>query len=245
MRILMTGCSSGTGNYVASSLEQQGHEVYKVGLGGPNLKIDFTKVENPYLTAEYIFYTAEKHFLGKKVEVLINNAGLTKSDYIEDMDQLDYNKVMMINLTMPYFLTRELSKRVVKEDTPDLRKAIFVSTMGVKMGLRAQSPYVISKAAVEALTRSLAKEFAGRLPIATYCIAPSGIADTQMEKDMLNALIDTRGMSQEEAKTYLVQSPTGRWSTHKEVWDFFDLAVNKLTIQSSGTILSMTAGMGL
>jgi len=264
MRILMTGCSRSIGAYIRERLLEQGHAVFGVGLGGPNLEMDFNLEAHEPLHYEeelsYVFNQAEDR-LGGPIDVLINNAGMTKIDFLENHSLGDFSSVLNVNLVAPFLFCREFARRVKNdEQTPHqfypsvdrsgylkgrLRRIVNTSSMGTKISLRASPGYCASKAGLDALTKVFAKEFAGRLPIIICSIAPGGIDDTEMKAQAIRELQRTRGMSEEQATKYFSQSPFGRGCTFDEVWKLYDFAVNSLPEQCSGTVLTMPGGMGV
>src|SRR6185503_19811300 len=250
MRILMTGCSRSIGAYIRERLLEQGHEVFGVGLGGPDFESDFNATyPEPYSFEEelnHIFDQAEAS-MGGPIDVLINNAGMTKIDFLENHSLGDFSAVLNVNLVAPFLFCREFARRVKNDESVPrerLRRIVNTSSMGTKISLRASPGYCASKAGLDALTKVLAKEFAGRLPVVVCSIAPGGIDDTEMKAQAIRELQRTRGMSEEQATKYFSQSPFGRGCTFEEVWKLYDFAVNSLPEQCSGTVLTMPGGMG-
>lgn len=244
-RILMTGCSRSVGQYIADELREQGHQVFGVGLGGPDFELDFsynyTQLEE---VVREVFDKAAVDLNGP-VDILIHNAAITHIDFMENHTLDDFDDVMNVNLKMPFALTREFVRRVIDEGTLNMRRVISTSSMGTKTSLRASPGYCASKAGIEALTKMWAREFSNKLPIITAAIAPAGIDGTSMKLQCVEELQRTRGMSLNEAEAYFAQSPLGRNCTFDEVWKLFDFCVNDMPIYCSGNIFYMTGGTGL
>jgi len=263
MRILMTGCSRSIGAYIRERLLEQGHAVFGVGLGGPEFESDFNATyPEPYSMEQevhHVFDQAEAA-MGGPIDGLINNAGMTKIDFLENHSLGDFSAVLNVNLVAPFLFCREFARRVKNEVSTEqtrtgqvrneavvsgVRRIVNTSSMGTKISLRASPGYCASKAGLDALTKVFAKEFAGRLPIVICSIAPGGIDDTEMKAQAIRELQRTRGMSEEQATKYFSQSPFGRGCTFDEVWKLYDFAVNSLPEQCSGTVLTMPGGMGV
>lgn len=236
----MTGCGRSVGAYVRQKLIDQGHAVTGVGLDGPDVKMDF-------LQADHIDIASL--FRNTSYDVLINNAGITRIDFIRQHRLSDFNDVLRVNLSVPFAFCQQFIRRAQEYDNekPSLRRyrIINTSSMATSVALRASPGYCASKAGLEALTRVLAKELAGKLPITCVCIAPGGIEDTAMIRQATEDLQRTRGMTAEQAEAYARQSPMGRHCTMDEVWRMFDFAVNYMPEYCSGEVFRMMGGMGV
>lgn len=188
--------------------------------------------------------------LREEFDTLINNAGITRIDFIQKHSMKDFCEVVHLNLTVPFFLCREFIRwvaTVAPEEYEEGHHALIVNTssMATSIALRASPGYCASKAGLEAMTKVLAKELAGTLPVACVCIAPGGVDDTQMVRQVTEDLQRTRGMTKEQAEAYNRQSPLRRNMTHDEVWKMFDFAVNSMPLYMTGTVLRATGGMGV
>lgn len=239
----MTGCGRSVGAYVRTKLLEQGHSVYGVGLDGPDFHVDF---------AEASSHTVVAAFQAGPFDVLINNAAVTHLDYTENHTLPDFIRALRVNLEIPYALCRRFIQAVIKQEAgvpitkfTKVRRIINVSSMGTAISLRASAGYCASKAGLEALTRMMAKEFAGRYPIICCCIAPGSIEGTDMLAQVIQGLQDTRGMDKATAEAYAKQSPLGRHCTYEEVWKMFDFCVNHMPAYCSGEVFRMMGGMGV
>ncbi len=110
-----------------------------------------------------------------RVDILVNNAGITRDGLIVRMKDEDWNAVIEINLKSVFLVTREFIQPMLKA-----RKGRIVNIASVigLMGNVGQANYAASKAGIIGLTKSLAKEFAGR-NITANAIAP-GYIQTEM-----------------------------------------------------------------
>lgn len=249
----MTGCSSGFGSYIRQQLLEQGHYVYGVGLNGPDYNLDFSEhVDFWKEDVSLCFSDAERHLAGP-IDVLINNAGCTHIDFIENHTLEDFNRVMQVNLTAPFLFSKEFCKRaadqvygrVTRFTVPQEYRVVNTSSMGTAIALRGSPGYCASKAGLEAMSRVFAKELAGKLPVYFYTICPGGIENTEMWQHVIDELVAKRGMTREEAIRYNTQSPLGRNCEFEEVWEVFNFAVNKAPHYMSGTVLRMPGAMGV
>lgn len=244
----MSGCCSSFGKTVREHLESQGHRVFGYGLGGPHFVVDLADPEMmgvhgmPEATAKNI-YSEALHFFGETwVDCLINNAGITEIDFLENHTLDQFEKVIFVNLTWPFVMSKFF---LSYHRARPIARIINVSSMGATVALRASPGYCAAKAGLEMLTKQMAKEFAQRHHIMTCCIAPGGVDDTGMVDQAIRDLQRTRGMTQGQAEAYNRQSPLGRNMTHGELVAIFDFAVNTMPQYMSGTILKCTGAMGV
>jgi 3-oxoacyl-[acyl-carrier protein] reductase len=241
MRILMTGCSSGFGKTVRENLQRQGHDVFGVGLDGPDLKMDLESVGKVPAHADSIAEDIVKA-AGPRT-VLICNAGTTHINFLQNHDTADFIRILNVNLVSAFALTRSFWYFNRNEAGRHL-KVIYTSSMASKFGMRASPGYCASKAGLEGMMRSLSRECAGK-GVTFLGIAPGTVEDTKISAHVIDRLVETRGMSREEALAYSLQSPLKRAATHDEVWKVFDFAVNHAPEFMTGETIYMPAGMGI
>jgi len=113
------------------------------------------------------------------VDILVNNAGMTRDMLTIQMNDDDWNSILSVNLTASFRLCRGMAQRMLQR-----RKGSIInitSTSGIRPN-RGQANYAASKAALAAMTKSLAKEMAKR-GIRCNCIAP-GFIETDMTSAM-------------------------------------------------------------
>jgi len=126
----------------------------------------------------------------KRVDVLVNNAGIIRDNMIWNMPAEDFDLVMNINLKGTWLMCREAAKIMKKQNSG---RIINISSRAW-MGNRGQSNYSASKAGVIALTRVLALEL-GKYNVLVNAVAP-GLIDTpltqKLEKDVLQKLIEAQ-----------------------------------------------------
>ncbi len=107
--------------------------------------------------------------------------------------------------------------------------------MGGLKALRQSTAYCASKAADIHMVAQLARELAGRTPQVTiFSVAPGSIENTAMIEQCTNGMVQTRGMSREQAEKYNVQSPHGRMLRHDEVCNVVEYAAFKAPDFMSG-----------
>ncbi len=110
-----------------------------------------------------------------KVEILVNNAGITRDGLMMSMKRADWDLVLAINLTGPFLLTQALLRPMIKNRWGRIMN--MASVVG-RAGQAGQVNYAASKAGLIGLTRSLAREVASR-GITVNAVAP-GYIETPM-----------------------------------------------------------------
>lgn len=113
------------------------------------------------------------------VDVLVNNAGITKDGLLMKMKDEDLDAVLDVNLKGSFYMMREASKIMLKQKSG---KIVNISSVVGVMGNAGQVNYSATKAGVIGMTKSLARELAGRR-INVNAVAP-GMIETAMTKAM-------------------------------------------------------------
>ncbi len=113
-----------------------------------------------------------------KIDILINNAGITRDNFLTKMSIEDWNKVISINLTGTFNLTKAVIPYMYEKESGVI---INVSSVVAIYGNIGQSNYVASKAGVIGLTKGWAKEF-GKKKIRVNAVAPGFIRTPMTEK---------------------------------------------------------------
>jgi len=121
----------------------------------------------------------------KTIDVLINNAGITKDNLIMRMSEQDWANVINVNLTGTFLTTKKVARIMLNQKSGNIIN--IASVIGV-MGNAAQANYAASKGGVIALTKSTAKELASR-NIRCNAIAP-GFIETEMTAVLDQKVID-------------------------------------------------------
>ena len=113
--------------------------------------------------------------LGEKIDVLINNAGITKDNLTIRMDKNEWDTVININLTSTFLLSKYVIKKMLKKKSG---KIINITSVVGHTGNVGQANYAASKGGISAMSKSLSLEYAKK-NITINCIAP-GFIDTVM-----------------------------------------------------------------
>lgn len=159
-------------------------------------KADVSKREQ----AKELIEFAQKQF--GSIDILVNNAGIDQFKLFTDITDEDWNNIIQTNLTSVFYTTQEAVKNMIKNKKGCI---INISSIWGITGASCEVAYSVSKAGIDGLTKSLAKEL-GPSNIRVNSIAP-GITLTEMNK-RLNA---------DEIEEINSQIPMGRFGTPEEI----------------------------
>ena len=195
--IIVTGASKGIGREIAKQLAIKGNTIIanynksekeilelKKELEEKNIKIEIFKadVSKKEEVSKLVNYVIEKY---KKIDVLINNAGISQIKEFTQITDEDWNNMINTNLNSVFYMSQETCKNMIHNKKGCI---INISSIWGTIGASCEVHYSVSKAGVDALTKSLAKEL-GPSNIRVNSIAP-GIIDTEMNKHLTKEEIE-------------------------------------------------------
>ena len=244
-RAIVTGGSRGIGKAIAFKLAEQCSDIlisdiafsndnleefasdFQKEINNPDVKIYAFKADATSFTAAQatIDFAIEK--LGG-VEILINNAGITRDNLLLRMTEDDFDKVITVNLKSVFNYSKAVLKHMVSQRYG--RIVNIASVVGV-IGNAGQSNYSASKAGVIGFTKSLAKEVASR-NISVNAVAPGFI-----ETDMTHKLND----AQKEA--LLKNVPMGRMGKPDDVANVVNFLCSADADYVTGQVINIDGGM--
>ena len=188
---LVTGASRGIGRAIAKKLASLGATVI-VNYSGSTSKAAETVSEieaaggkaraMQFDVADYAACEkASKDILEQygRLDILVNNAGITRDNLLMRMSEEEFEQVININLKGAFHLIRHFSKSFLKQRSG---RIINISSVSGVMGNAGQANYAASKAGLIGLTKSVARELAGR-GICVNAVAP-GFINTDMTANM-------------------------------------------------------------
>lgn len=187
MVVIVTGASRGIGREIAKSLAKKGNKVIAnynkskeqaQSLQNENENIDIFKadVSKREEVKQMVEYVINKY---GKIDVLINNAGISENKLFTDVTDEDWQKVINTNLYSAFCVTQEVVPNMIRHQQGCI---INISSVWGMVGASCETVYSIAKAGIDGMTKSLAKEL-GPSNIRVNSIAP-GIIDTDMNKDL-------------------------------------------------------------
>ena len=161
-----------------------------------------------------------------RLDVLVNNAGITRDGLLMRMKTSDWQSVIDLNLTGVFLCTRAVARPMLKQKSG---RIINITSVVGLMGNAGQANYAAAKAGVIGLTRSTAKELASR-GITVNAVAPGFIA-TDMTKDL-------------DADSILKDIPLGTFGTQEQVAGAVRfLAADSAAAYITGQVLQVDGGM--
>ena len=184
--IILTGATGGIGNSILEKLITSGANVLATGTNEDKLKLIKEKYEN-VITEKFdisnhseieSFVNKANDTLGGKIDVLINNAGITRDNLSIRMKDDEWQKVIDINLTSTFLLSKNSIKKMLKSKKG---KIINITSVVGHTGNIGQANYTASKAGVVAMSKSLALEY-GKKNINVNCISPGFITTDMTDK---------------------------------------------------------------
>jgi 3-oxoacyl-[acyl-carrier protein] reductase len=163
-----------------------------------------------------------------RIDVLINNAGITRDTLLMRMKEEDWDRVMSINLKGVFNCTQTVIRSMIKQKSG---KIVNVASVVGAMGNAGQANYAASKAGVIGFTKSVAKEVAAR-DIQVNAIAP-GFIDTEM----------TAVLSEAVRQEFLRSIPMGRSGLPEEVAELVAFLVSPASNYITGQVIHINGGM--
>jgi len=164
----------------------------------------------------------------KPVDILINNAGITRDGLMIRMKELDWDSVLNINLKGTFLCSQQAAKQMMKQKSGVIVN--IASIVGV-MGNFGQANYSASKAGVIGLTKTLAREVASR-GIRVNAVAP-GFIDTEM----------TRVLDESVRQSLIEQIPLAKLGLPEDVARCVAFLVSDRSSYITGQVINVNGGM--
>ncbi len=163
-----------------------------------------------------------------KIDVLVNNAGITKDGLLVRMKPEDWNDVLSVNLTGAFLCTKIAAKAMMKKR---YGRIIMISSVVGVMGNPGQANYVAAKAGLIGFTKAVAKELASR-NITANAIAP-GYVDTEM----------TAAMTEKAKEAMIAQIPLGRGGTPEDIAGAAAFLASEKADYITGQVIHVNGGL--
>jgi 3-oxoacyl-[acyl-carrier protein] reductase len=239
MTALVTGASGGLGSAIANALAGQGARLavsgsnadklktFRASLGGDHVALP-CNLSDGAAVDQLVPQAVEA--LGGKLDILINNAGVTRDNLLMRMKDDEFGEVLRINLEAAFRLMRAAAKPMMKAR---FGRIISVTSVVGTTGNPGQANYVASKAGLVGMTKSVAQELASR-GITANCIAPGFMA---------SAMTDALNDQQREA--ILSKIPLGAMGSGSDIGAACVYLASREAGYVTGQVLHVNGGMAM
>ena len=239
-KVIITGASRGIGRGIAQLFVQHGADiaftyrssdkkaeelVKELSVNGCKVK-GYKSEASDFNAAQKLIEDVIREF--GNIDVLVNNAGITKDGLLMRMSEEDFDAVMNINIKSVFNLTKAVLAPMLKQ-----RKGSIInmsSVVGIK-GNAGQTNYSASKAAINGFTKSVALELGSR-NIRCNSIAP-GFIETEM----------TRDLGEEVVKEWRNQIPLKRGGSTKDIANTTLFLASDMSDYITGQVINVCGGM--
>lgn len=212
--VLVTGATRGIGKQIADDFATLGAEVIITGTNKEQIDVlnkvavgDKT-VKKKYLAVDFTDKESMKWFLAEisnydRIDVCINNAGINRINYIDEILDEDWNDILAVNLEAPLFINREFSKIMKKNN---YGRIVNISSIFGVISKEKRVLYSISKFGIRGLTIASSIELA-KHNILVNSVSP-GFVHTELTESIL---------SKQEMDEFAKQVPIGRFAKPEEI----------------------------
>jgi len=239
MTALVTGASGGLGSAIANALAGQGArlavsgsnveklENFRSGLGGDHIALP-CNLSDGAAVDELVPQAVDA--LGGKLDILINNAGVTRDNLLMRMKDEEFEEVIRINLEAAFRLMRAAARPMMKAR---FGRIISVTSVVGVTGNPGQANYVASKAGLIGMTKSVAQELASR-GITVNAIAPGFMASAM-----------TDALNEQQREGILSRIPVGAMGSGEDIGAACVYLASKEAGYVTGQTLHVNGGMAM
>ena len=239
--IVITGGSKGIGRAICLRFAREGARIIFAHYDPDELAekktlefLDTMNVEarsekldvSSFQDVEEFFQRVVKDF--QRVDVLVNNAGITRDALLMRMSEEQWDQTLQVNLKSVFNCTKAVTRSMIKERSG---RIINISSVVGQIGNIGQSNYVASKAGIMGFTKTVARELASR-GITVNAVAP-GFINTEM----------TQKLPDKAKEAFLSQIPMGRVGEPDEVADTVYWLASEGATYITGQVIHVSGGL--
>lgn len=235
--VLVTGATRGIGAAIADTLAQAGAMVIgtatsESGAQAISARLKDYQGQGRILNAtevnsiENLIADIEQEF--GRLDVLVNNAGITRDNLLMRMKEEEWDEIMEVNLKSVYRASKSVLRGMMKQRSG---RIINITSVVGAMGNAGQTNYAAAKAALMGFSKSLAREVGSR-GITVNCVAP-GFIDTDM----------TRALPEEQRKMFEAQTALGRFGEAQDIANTVLFLASDEAKYITGQTLHVNGGM--
>ena len=224
---IVTGGTRGIGRGIVRMLAEHGANVVFTARN-PAFEAVESEVAALGVRAKELIDATVKEFGG--VDVLVNNAGITRDALLMRMTEEQWDEVLRVNLKSVFNMTKAVQKVMLKQKHGSI---INISSVVGVSGNAGQANYAASKAGIIGFSKSVAKELGAR-NIRTNVVAP-GFIETEM----------TEKLSEEVRKSWAEQIPLRRAGTPEDVARVVLFLASELSDYVNGQVINVCGGMNM
>lgn len=239
---LVTGGSRGIGREIILKFLQNGAKVCYIDLqqGDSFAEYEALAAENGgsitykqgSVAEEDVVNTLVDEIISElgRIDVVVNNAGITRDGLLMRMSSQDWFDVLNVNLSSAFYVSKAVTRPMLKQKAGSIIN--IASIVGV-IGNGGQVNYSASKAGLIGVTKSMAREVASR-GVRVNAVAPGFIVTPMTDK-----------LSQEQKDALLGQIPLGRLGEPEEVAKVVLFLASELSSYLTGEVIKIAGGMGM
>ena len=227
---IITGGSSGIGKSICENLSLRGYQVINFDIkefSKKNIYFFKTDLKNLDLIKKNFIFTSKKF---KNINVLINNAAISKSNNFKDYKLSDWKKTFEVNLLAPFYLSQIFSKYLIKKKISG--SIVNITSIGAELAFPNNPAYQSSKAGLKHLTKSMAYD------LAKYNIRVNNLVPGYTKSGMNKKSWTNLKLRKERSKRSLLN----RWAEPKEICNGILYLIDENSSFVTGTDLIIDGG---
>lgn len=237
---LVTGANSGIGEVIALQLADDGYDILLNYVFNEEAAVAVKeKIEEKGVRCELLYgdvsdYGQVEEMMAKgfatygRIDVLVNNAGITKDNLVLRMTEEEFDAVINVNLKGTFNCSKHIARKMLKQRTG---KIINIASIIGQMGNAGQINYAASKAGVIGMTKTMAKEFASR-NIKVNAIAP-GFIQTAM----------TDRIPEKERNDMIAAIPLGSLGQPSDIANVVSFLASDKADYITGQVIAVNGGL--